>query len=344
MKQRLTVLFFLGLSLLSGMQAGETKAETFVKGAARKAAREHKLLAVEFWSPSCGSCMAMKRDFFENKVHSASVHKYFLVTPVSPADSIYQSLWDYYKLEYQSSVIFVDKNGNEIDRTVGYNGDRDAYLDLIKDIARGKNLYKEVLKKYRKDTLSVSNSLLMARKLASRYELEEAGRLYNRILSSDQRNKHGLRAECLFNIAEIEYTLNGKLEKMREFVDTDSKNTFAPKAYVYLINDLINKKDKAACLAICEAGLNKYPDSWGILNKYAWALCTFKVQEEYPKALSMVQKSIALNPGRPGTYSTEAWIHFEMGDRERAVQLTKKAIDIYPDPGFIKDLQTFEKK
>lgn len=344
MKNYFYILMILVFSFVLQSQAGETKERLYVKSAARKAAQEHKLLAFEFWSPSCGSCMAMKRDIFENKIHSSTVEKYFLLVPVSPADSIYNSFWNYFKLEYQSSVIYIDKNGNEIDRTVGYNGDRDGYLKLLKVIAYGKNLYKDVLRKYRRDTLRLSNCLLMARKLAARYELEEAGRLYKRILSSDPADKQRLRAECLFNIAEMEYTLNGKLTKMREFVDTGSKNTFAPRAYVYLINDRINKQDKDGCLAICEAGLSKYPDSWGILNKYAWALCTFKIQKEYPKALTMVQQSIALNPSRPGTYSTEAWIHFEMGDTEKAIQLTKKAIEIYPDPGFVRDLETFEKK
>jgi tetratricopeptide (TPR) repeat protein len=141
----------------------------------------------------------------------------------------------------------------------------------------------------------------------------------------------------------MEYTLTGNLKKMFEFVDTGSKNSFGPKAYLYLINDLISKKEKAKCLSICGAGYKNYPDSWEILNKYAWAICTFKIQEEYPKALSMVQKSISLNPSRPGTYSTEAWIHFEMGDKEKAIQLQMMAIEIFPDRGFIQDLETFKK-
>jgi tetratricopeptide (TPR) repeat protein len=286
----------------------------------------------------------MKRDIFENKIHAEFVHKYFFLLQVSPADSVYNSLWKYFHLEYQSSVIYIDKNGNEIDRTVGYNGDRDAYLNMMKDIAYGKNLYKDVVKKFRRDKLNVLNCCLMARKLASRYELEEAVNMYNKILSYDSANKLGFRAECMFKIAEMELTRTGNLKKMKEFVDTGSKNPFGPKAYLYLINDLINKKDQTDCLSICKAGFSRYPDSWEILNKYAWAICTFKIQEEYPKALSMVQKSISLNPSRPGTYSTEAWIHFEMGNREKAIQLQKRAIEIFPDRSFVQDLEIFEKK
>ncbi len=344
MKKCFNILIILLFSLILQSHAGETKDKTFIKNASEKATKEHKLLAIEFWSPSCNPCLGMKRDIFENKMQSEFVQKYYYLMQVSPVDSVYKSLWNYFHLEYESTVIYVDNKGNEIDRTVGYNGDRDAYLTLMKDIASGKNLYVNVIKKYHRDTLNLLNCCLMARKLVSRYELEEAENLYNKILIFDKSDKHGLRTECLFKIAEMELTRTGSLKKMREFVDTASKNSFAPKAYVYLINDLISKKDNTGCLAICEAGFSKYPDSWEILNKYAWAICTFKLQEEYPKALTMVQKSNSLNPSRPGTYSTEAWIHFEMGDNKKAIELQKKAIELFPDRGFLHDLKIFEEK
>jgi thioredoxin-related protein len=343
MKNHLTMLMILFFSFMLQSRAGETKEKLFINDAAREAAKEHKMLVIEFWSLSCNPCMGLKRDIFGNTVQADFVHKYFHVVPLSEADSLYNPLVKYFHLQYQSTIIYLDRSGNEIDRTVGYNGDRDAYESVMNDIAGGKNRYNDIVKKYRRDTSNVMNCCLMARKLASRYELNEAARLYNKILASDPSDKLGLRAECLFKIAEIELIQTGDLKKMREFVDVDSKNTFAPKAYVYLINDLIAKKDKAGCLAICEAGFGKYPDSWEILNKYAWALCSFKIQEEYPKALTMVQKSITLNPSRPGTYSTEAWIYFEMGDKDKAVQLQKKAIEIFPDRSFVQDLETFRK-
>ena len=321
---------------------GETKEGIYIKNAARTAGKEHKVLVVEFWDSSCNPCMALKRDIFDNTMQSGFVDRYFRMMQLSPADSMYMPLVNYFHLQYQSSVIYIDRDGNEIDRTVGYTGNRDAYLKIMNDVAHRRNLYKDIVRKYRRDTLNVSHCFLMARKLASRYELEQAVNLFNKVLALDTANKLGFHAECAFNIAEMEYTLTGNLKKMREFVDTGPKNSFAPKAYVYLINDLISKQDKAGCLAICENGLSKYPESWEILNKYAWAICSFKIQQQYPKALSMVQKSIALNPSRPGTYSTEAWIHFEMGDKENAIRLQKKAIEIFPGRSFVQDLRKFE--
>jgi tetratricopeptide (TPR) repeat protein len=344
MKNKFYYLIMLFIPLLFQVHASERKDKTFIMDSARKAAKEHKLLVLEFWSPSCNPCMGMKRDIFENRMRCEFVDKYFHLIQLSPVDSMYNSLWNYFKLEYQSSIIYIDKSGSEIDRTVGYNGDRDAYMNLMKNIASGKNLFAELMRKYKRDTLNVLNCYLMARKYFSRYEFEEAAKLYNRILRVDPKDKQGYRAECMFKIAEMEYTLTGNLKKMWAFIDTESNYLFGPKAYLYIINDLISKKDKSKCLVTCETGFSKYPDSWEILNKYAWAICTFKIHEEYPKALSMVQKSISLNPSRPGTYSTKAWLYFEMGDKEKAIQSQKKAIEIFPDRGFIQDLEIFEKK
>jgi tetratricopeptide (TPR) repeat protein len=66
--------------------------------------------------------------------------------------------------------------------------------------------------------------------------------------------------------------------------------------------------------------------------------------DDYEKALGMAQKSISLNPGRAGTYSTKAWIHFEMRDKEKAIELQKMAIEIYPNSSFNKDLEIFMKE
>ena len=344
MKHTISVLMILLASLIMQCSADETEAEVFVKNAAQTASIEHKVLVIEFWAPSCFPCIGLKRDIFENKMQQAFVDQYFHVVKVSPADSIYTMLWDYFNLVFQSSIIYLDYNGIEVDRTVAYDGDRDAYLKVMKDISFGKNQYLDVVKNYRRDTSNVVNRFLLARKFASRYELTEAERLYRKVLIADSAHSYKFQDECLFKITEIDFIRTGALTKMQEFVDLASKNTFAPKAYVYLINNLISKKDKSGCLAMCERGFRMYPDSWEILNKYAWALYTFKVQEEYPKALSMVQKSISLNPSRAATYSTEAWIHFEMGDTQKAIQLLKKGKEIYPDRSFVKDLETFEKK
>jgi hypothetical protein len=130
---------------------------------------------------------------------------------VSPYDQVYKSLWNYFKLEYQSTVIILDQNGNEIERTVGYDGNRYAYLDFLNDVSSGKNLYSVVLTTYKKDTVNVFNNYLMAKKLQLRYQIKDAIEHYNNAIINDPNNKFGFKQECTDRIAECKLMLTKQL-------------------------------------------------------------------------------------------------------------------------------------
>lgn len=343
MKNLLFTLFLFSILPSCTNKAIEKKeVTTFINDAVQRAKNANKILIIEFWAPECGPCIRLKRDIFNNSKTKSFLDSSFVLVQVSPVDSIYKSLWKHFNLSYQCSVIYMDKNGNEIERTISYDSDRDLYINFLRDLALSKNLFDDILTAYRRDTLNIPNTLLMANKLYLRYELTDAIKLYNRILASDPDNKFGFNPECWYKIAESEVFLTGSLDKMKEFAKSDTENYFVPKAYEYLINDLINKGDTLNCIGLCKEAFNKYPESWEILNKYAWSICTFKIKTDYQKALKMVQKSILLNPFRAGTYSTEAWIYFEMGNKAKAIEAQNKGIEIYPLPAYIQDLEKFK--
>lgn len=342
MKKLLLLLITLLLAISCANQNTEKTETIFLKDAVGMAKSANKILIIEFWAPECGPCIRLKRDIFENNNNREFLNKNFLLVQVSPADSVYKPLWEHFSLSFQSSVIFMDQVGNEIDRTVSYDGNRDAYLSFLKEVVEDKNLYASVFSAYKRDTIDIENNFLFANKLLFRYQLKDAMKQYNKVLLLDPEDRKGFKTISKFKIAESNFMLTGNLDLMREFIMTDSKNDFGPKAYDYLIGDLTNKRDMNNCITLCREAFGKYPDSWEILNRYAWAICVFKIKEDYPKAIAMAQKSISLNPGRAGTYSTEAWLHFESGDKEKAIQLQNKAIELYPNPSYIQDLEKFK--
>jgi tetratricopeptide (TPR) repeat protein len=314
----------------------------FINDSVTNAKESNKLLIIEFWAPECGPCIRLKHDIFENEKNREFLNKNFILVKISPRDSVYKLLWKHFNLDYQSTVIYMDINGNELDRTVSYDGNRVGYLNFLKDVSEGRNLYSVIFSLYKKDTMNVMSNYLMARKLLFRYQTKDAVKFFQKVLLYDPGNKFGHNEECRFKLAEIEMLQTGDMTGMKEYIMTQSKNDYVPKAYEYLINDLINKKEKDSCLSLCEEALSKYPGSYEILNKYAWAICTFEIGEDYPKALKMAQKSISINPERAGTYATEAWIEFRMGDREKAIALQNKAIELYPHPSYLQDLEKFK--
>jgi tetratricopeptide (TPR) repeat protein len=342
MKKILLVLAISAILYGCATQHTDKEVKQFLAEALIKANAFNKTLILEFWAPECGPCIRLKRDIFENDKLQKLLSDNFFLVKVSPADSVYKKLWSHFQLDYQSTVIYFDKAGNETDRTVSYDGNRDLYIDFLKDVATGHNLFSDIYSKYQKEPSDVRVNYLLAGKYFFRYQLKDAATLYNKVLLLDPENKSGFGSECRYKKAECEVLLNGSMDQMKEYINNEPGSKFAPKAFEYLINDLISKKDTLNSISMCKTAIGLHPDSWEILNKYAWVLCTFKIKRDYEKALSMVQRSVELNPYRSGTYSTEAWIHFEMGDKNKAIELQNKAIEIYPNPSYYKDLEKFK--
>ena len=341
MKKTFYLLYVLLLIIACATQRPEKPENVFMNNAIREAKAANKLLILDFWSPSSAPSVALKKDIFENENNAGFLDKNFIINRLSPSDSVYHPLMKRFRVEFQCTVIVMDKNGNEIDRSVGYNGSKDSYIDYLKDISEGKNLYSVVFQTYKKDTMNVMNNYVLAQKYMFRYQIKDAVGLFSRVLVLDPDNKQGLNPECRFRIAESELFLTGKVSRMEVYVKRNINKQWVPKAYGYLIDNLISNNDTTNCISLCEEASYKFPDNSEILNKYARAIISFKMKNDYGKALVMVRKSISLNPGIAGFYFTEAWIYSEMGDKSKAAQLQNKAIELFPNTSSIQDHEKF---
>lgn len=202
MKRLFYIIYVLLLMIACISQRPEKQEIRFINEAVYKAKNLNKLLILEFTTPECDVCVRLKEDVFENAESASFLDDNFLVVSISPEDPVYKLLWDHFKVENQSSAIILDQNGNEIDRTVSYNNNREAYLNFLIDVSKGKNLYSIVLSEYQKDPLNVLNNYLLAEKLMFRNQIKEAIRHYNNVLLYDPENGLGLNRKCRLKIAE----------------------------------------------------------------------------------------------------------------------------------------------
>jgi hypothetical protein len=215
MKKLFYVLYVLLLMIACMSQRPEKQEIRFINEAVGKAKNLNRLLILKFTAPECGGCIRLKEDIFENEETASFLKDNYTVIAVSPSDPVYKLLWDHFKLENQNSAIILDQNGNEIDRTVSYNNNREDYFNFLKDVSQGKNLYNIVLAAYEKDTLNVLNNYLLAEKLMFRNQIKEAIVHYNNVLIYDRRNQTGLNRKCRLKIAESSLILatNNDLQK-----------------------------------------------------------------------------------------------------------------------------------
>lgn len=303
---------------------------------------ENKTLILEFWASTCSPCIKLKNDIFENDQNRGFLSENFVLVKVSPSDSIYKSLYKYYKLNAQSSVLYFNFKGEEIDRSVGYDGNKDVYMSFLNDITKGENLYSDIYKNYVEDTTDIKNNYLLAKKQLFRYENKKATEHFNYILKNDSDNEYGYLSECLFRIAEYEFLNNGNIKKLENYVNYFSHIKFSPQAYLYLINHFKNKNDHKNSVTTSAEALRKLPFNSDILNKHAWNIYLFKIEEDYNDALEMIEKAILINPDIAGYWDTQAWLYFELGETEKAARSEQKAIDLFPHNAYKQAIKKFK--
>ena len=81
--------------------------------------------------------------------------------------------------------------------------------------------------------------------------------------------------------------------------------------------------------------IQKYPDSSLHRNNYAWACACAKRRMEHMKRHSSL--AVAERPNSPTYLDTLAEIHFLLGDSERAIELSKRCIELNPTRKYYQD-------
>jgi thioredoxin-related protein len=304
----------------------------------------NQTLIVEFWAPSCSPCIKLKNDIFDSDKNSDFIKNNFILVTVSPADSLYNALFKYYNLQTQSTVLFFDKKGNEIDRSVGYDGNKELYLEFLNNIVNREKLYHEIYSDYLKDTSDIISNYLLAKKFLFRYENQRAVKLFKFILLNDTLNKHGFNSECSFRLAEYNFINTGNIEPFKSYINMYSDNEFSPQAYIYLINYYQKKEDDKNCIFSSGEAVRKFPYNPDLLNKQAWNIYQFKIKEDYTDALEMIETAIEINPHEARYWDTQAWLYFELGENLKAFQSEKKAVELLPHLVYKETLKSFELK
>ena len=201
--KKLFYIFYLLLIMLACISQKPEKQEIkFINEAVAKTKNSGKLVIIEFWAPDCGTSLRLKDEIFENAKTSQFLNDNFYLIKVSEDNPLYEPLWKHFSLEQRNSVIILDQNGNEIERTASYDGNKDAYIKFLREVSNGKNLFNLVLSAYKKDTTDILNNYLLANKLLLRYSVKDAIKKYNNVLVFDTHDLLGLNRECRFKIDE----------------------------------------------------------------------------------------------------------------------------------------------
>lgn len=94
--------------------------ELSLKDAMAKAKKEHKLIFVDVYTTWCGPCKLLKKNTFPDKTLGEYYNKNFISIAADAEKGEWIKFADDHRVQGYPTMMILDAEGKEIDRTVGY--------------------------------------------------------------------------------------------------------------------------------------------------------------------------------------------------------------------------------
>lgn len=130
-----------------------------------------------------------------------------------------------------------------------------------------------------------------------------------------------LKGMNLSNLKEYDQAISSYLNILEK---DSSYNNYITLTLIGESYDLQNKSDSA--LYYYELHYSYDNDNTFLLNNYAYSLS--KIGKDLEKALAMSEKTLKQDPDNSAYLDTYGWIHYKLGNTDKAIEYIEKAIDI----------------
>lgn len=225
------------------------------------------------------------------------------------------------------TVLMLNSDGEEIDRIVGFDGDRDKYLATIKDYSEGRNTLADFKKRIVQTPTDVALNHNLAKKLLYRGEPAEARIYFQKVLELDSQNQFGFYDEASYRLATFAAS-EGNIAPMEKFFKNYSGDDYMSGAVSRLIRHYQKAEQPQKVMQVFDRALSKLSDNPSMLNRYSWFVFENEVRERYDHAITMAQKAVEIAPDADHIWDTLAQLQFANGNTEAAITAIKKAIEI----------------
>jgi thiol-disulfide isomerase/thioredoxin len=245
-----------------------------------------------------------------------------------------------YSVSGYPTILFIDSDGNEIDRIVGYVPVND-FKEMMIDYNNGVNTYNDLKTKLEKNPSDVEANLKFAHKLMTLGKDEEAKNNLNRIIEADPDNKQGKSDDARYKLA----TLAGKDEMasgLEKFIKENPESDVTKEAYVSLSEFYAySLKDFGSAEKWFKETLSKYPDyeyagsSYGqFVNYEASTLADKKdaTEEDYKQGLSFIETAlphVAGSVNEASSYYIQSKLYYNLKDYSKALESVDKSLKIF---------------
>lgn len=161
------------------------------------------------------------------------------------------------------STLFLESDGKEIDRIVGYLPP-EKFLKETKDILERKNVFAVLLEREREYPKDIELMFALGGKFADRGMHEEAIVRFEKIVKLDPKNKKGQSDNAMFGIGRLylrQKKYNQAIEEFETLISTYPKTDLVVDVRLYIGYCYEKKGDKDRAIAIYGKFASEYPES-----------------------------------------------------------------------------------
>jgi len=245
----------------------------------------------------------------------------------------------HYKISGFPSVVFVDKDGTEIDRIIGYLPPEE-FLKELQRIQRGENTIADYIKRTTENPEDFNLWKILASKYEERGDLQSAVEVWESV----EEANIGDPLTVQYKLIELYAHINKDETGLEEFVVNNLDSEFTPYAFRNIVNIQRRNKNTEAEVKtwinfVHYMKLKQIPTA-SFYNSFAWRMSEINMNLDL--ALEKIRTGIAMvaeddSSSLSGYMDTEAEILWKMGNIEEAVEVIDKCIALQPDDKYFKD-------
>ncbi|MBU4331230.1 MAG: tetratricopeptide repeat protein [Acidobacteria bacterium] len=209
--------------------------------------------------------------------------------------------YDWWREKFQTpgtpTVLFLDAEGNEIDRFVGFGGKKDETFQMVKDFAAGINTLPALLVELDAKPEDVDINFKLAEKYQMRYEIPKAHPFYEKVLSLDPADTRVHKEEATYQVALYTARTNQDPEPLKAYIAAypDDKDHLLS-AYTTIAGTYQRKQEMDKVVETYEEAMKALPDNARLHYSYAGAIFNGRIEDKYDLGLKLNAKAKELDP------------------------------------------------
>lgn len=240
--------------------------------------------------------MRLDQLVWQDKEVGDFVNSRFIPLRFTPDDENYRQIRKEHNVRGTPTVILLNPSGEEIDRTIGFNGKRDEYFQTIQDISSGKGTLLSLSEKLKDNPDDVETNFLIGKRYVDRYEWDQVQPYFAKVLEMDPEDERGYKSESVYNLALYELRINSEPGPIRDFISSCTDKERLYQAYANLVTHFIRSDKPDEASALYEEALGKMPDSAALMADYAMFVFTGKIEDKYERGFERAKKAMEMEP------------------------------------------------